>query len=80
MNKDWPHKKAFTDSIKDENRIFSALDWIAFDITRPENDPSWLALQKIEPNRSRIELFDSVWWMYFRNLQPVQTQKADTPD
>jgi len=24
----------------------------------------------MEPARSRIELFDMVWWMYFRKLEP----------
>jgi hypothetical protein len=27
--------------------------------------------QQIEPERSRIEIFDMVWWMYFRRVEPV---------
>ena len=75
MNPDWPRKKARTDSIKDESLICSALDWIAFDISRLENMAAWGDLLAIEPARSRIELFDSVWWMYFRSLQPVFLRK-----
>jgi hypothetical protein len=42
------------------------------DLTRPENDASWASLAEIDPLRARIELFDMVWWVYFRRLQPVQ--------
>jgi hypothetical protein len=49
----------------------AALEWIWTDLTRPENDESWASLAEIDPLRSRIELFDMVWWVYFR-LQPVQ--------
>ena len=52
-------------------RIKEALDWIAYDITRSENEPIWHELRAIEPERSRIELFDMVWWMYFRQVEPV---------
>jgi hypothetical protein len=34
-------------------------------VTRSENEAVWERLQEIEPDRSRIELFDMVWWMYF---------------
>lgn len=27
--------------------------------------------EALEPERSRIELFDMVWWMYFRRVEPV---------
>jgi hypothetical protein len=72
MNTDWPEKAARTESIKRADQIFPALDWIAFDITRPENALAWESLQAIEPSRTRIQLFDSVWWMYFRAIQPVK--------
>jgi hypothetical protein len=64
-------KPAYSYSVKDENTIRKALNWIAFDASRPENEGAWAELNAIEPRRSRIELFDSVWWMYFRNKQPV---------
>ncbi len=60
------------DRIKDEASICEALDWIAFDLTRPENTPAWENLQAIEPTHTRIQLFDSVWWMYFREKEPVK--------
>lgn len=73
MNPDWnpPSKLARTDSIKDTNLIYKALDWITFDLNRPENVEAWEYLQSLEPSHSRIQLFDSVWWMYFRQRQPV---------
>jgi hypothetical protein len=72
MNTDWPVKAARTESIKRADQIFPALDWIAFDITRPENTTAWEALHIIEPTHTRIELFDSVWWKYFREEEPVK--------
>ena len=72
MNKDWPEEAARRESVRSADWIFPALDWIAFDITRPENTAAWEALHTIEPTRTRIELFDSVWWKYFREKQPVK--------
>ena len=71
MNPEWPEKLATGFSIKNPQWILNALNWIFFDITRPENNLVWDELHSIEPNRSRIQLFDSVWWMYFRKTQPV---------
>jgi hypothetical protein len=71
MNPLWPEKRSLMETIKAVPRIKEALDWIAEDITRSENEPAWPQLQAIEPERSRIELFDMVWWMYFRELEPV---------
>jgi len=75
MNPDWPQKLARTDSIKRQDWICSALDWITFDLNRPENNSAWNSLHSIEPARSRIQLFDSVWWMYFRTIQPMVRRK-----
>ena len=61
----WPEKRARGDTVKAVPRIREALDWIAADVTRPENEAVWEQLQAAEPTRSRIELFDMVWWMYF---------------
>ena len=61
----WPEKRALAETIKSVPRIKQALDWIAVDISRPENELTWKRLEAIEPERSRIELFDMVWWMYF---------------
>lgn len=70
MNQKWPQKDATGYSIKDKKSINRALDCIAFDITRAENSALWDKLLLIEPKRTRIQLFDSVWWMYFRSKQP----------
>lgn len=75
MNPEWPQKPARSESIKSQNRICNALDWIAFDLNRQENASVWCSLQYIEPARTRIQLFDSVWWMYFRLEQPVKRRK-----
>jgi hypothetical protein len=65
MNPLWPERRALDETIKSVPRIKEALDWIAHDLTRPENTSAWPCLEEIEPDRSRIELFDMVWWMYF---------------
>jgi len=67
----WPEKRARADTIKAVPRIKEALDWIAEDLTRPENESVWPQLQAIEPTRSQIDLFDMIWWMYFRQVEPV---------
>jgi Family of unknown function (DUF6308) len=71
MNPRWPEQRASIQSIYAEARIREALEWVAMDLTRPENTGTWAALCEIEPARSRIELFDMVWWVHFRRLQPV---------
>ncbi len=72
LNPAWPTHRSSQDSVKDLNRIMSALNQITFDLTRPENIPVWEQLQQIEPHLTRIEIFDSIWWMYFRKLEPVK--------
>ena len=76
MYKLWPQKPARTDSIKDQTTICAALDWITYDLNRPENTVAWENLQALEPKHSRIQVFDSVWWMYFRKIQPVVQSKT----
>jgi uncharacterized protein DUF6308 len=71
MNPAWPEKPALADTIKAVPRIKEALDWIHVDVTRHENAQTWERLRAIEPERSRIELFDMVWWMYFRQVEPA---------
>jgi len=65
MNPLWPERPALADTVKAVPRIKEALDWVALDVTRPENESVWQRLTEIEPERSRIEVFDMVWWMYF---------------
>jgi hypothetical protein len=71
MNPKWPASRSPADSIRDPKLICEALDRIALDLTRPENATVWPALSALEPARSRIELFDMIWWVYFRSLEPV---------
>ncbi|HPH98561.1 MAG TPA: DUF6308 family protein [Anaerolineaceae bacterium] len=66
MNPDWPQKKAGSDTVKDRKLILEALRRIRFDITRPENEGVWARLGKDREMRSRIELFDCVWWGWFK--------------
>ncbi|MBX9789797.1 MAG: hypothetical protein K2Y37_12840 [Pirellulales bacterium] len=72
MNPSWPGRKSLQDSVKDQRRIEDALQWIATDLARPENVAVWAELQMIEPKRSLIQLFDSIWWMYFRKMEPLR--------
>lgn len=76
MNSRWPEERSSAESIYAVARIREALDWIYADLTRPENSTTWPQLEEIEPSRSRIELFDMVWWMYFRKVEPVTPQKT----
>jgi hypothetical protein len=57
-------------------RISEALEAIAFDVRRPENEPAWAHLSAIEPDRSRIELLDMIWWVHFRDVEPVRPPVA----
>jgi hypothetical protein len=79
MDPDWPGKPAPTDSEKRLERIREALEWIAFDLGRPENTNAWPALLAIEAHRTRIQLFDSVWWIHFRTTQPVREAAKKEP-
>jgi hypothetical protein len=49
MNPQWPGKPSLTDTIKDVPRIKEALDWIADDLVRPENESTWPHLRAIVP-------------------------------
>jgi hypothetical protein len=70
MNPQWPAKPSSTETIKALTKIKQPLDWFARDLVRPENEPAWSQLHAMEPERSRIELFDMIWWMYFRKMEP----------
>ena len=69
MNRSWPERAALAETIKAVPRIKEALDWIVVDLNRSENQPGWDRLSEIEPDRTRIELFDIVWWMHFSPLR-----------
>jgi len=72
MNAFWPSSPAGQDTVKSKVRIREALESIYYDITRDENLELWPQLSTIEPSRSRVELFDMIWWIYFRHVQPVR--------
>ena len=72
LNPKWPTQPSSRDSVYAKGRVKEALDWIAFDLTRSENASVWHELQVIERRRSLIEIFDMVWWVYFRALEPVR--------
>jgi hypothetical protein len=76
MNPAWPKKPARNDSVRDGKRIAQALEWIYYDLIRPENMNVWPILSALEPKRHRIELFDCVWWEYFRKKQPLKHQNS----
>jgi Family of unknown function (DUF6308) len=71
MDPRWPQRRTYGETIKSVKRIKEALDWIAEDLNRAENETVWHELHKLEPERSRIELFDMIWWMHFREVEPV---------
>lgn len=62
--------------MKDPARIREAIERICVDLTRSENASVWAALHAEQPARMRIELFDMVWWSYFRQLEPVRPAQA----
>lgn len=71
MNSAWPNQPARADSVYGIQQVKEALDWISTDLTRQENVETSEALGELEPRRSRIELFDMVWWVHFRRVEPV---------
>src|SRR6266487_857499 len=79
VNPRWPKQRAPRESIYARCRVREALEWTATDLTRPENTTPWERLVKVEPKRSRIELFDMVWWVHFRRIQPVSTRAQVWP-
>jgi hypothetical protein len=74
LNPRWPQEAASGERVKSEGVIAKALDWMAFDLRRAENVGVWDALQAIAPERSRIQLWDGVWWMYFRERNSKKEQ------
>ncbi len=78
MNPAWPEQRSLAETIKATARINEALEWIYYDLTRPENSESWAALAQQEPERTRIEIFDCAWWIHFRRMEPVMPPPADS--
>lgn len=68
----WPATPSRTESVYGRGRIRSALDAIHADLVREENGATWSRLAALRPGRTRIQLFDMVWWSYFRRTEPVR--------
>jgi hypothetical protein len=75
LNPHWPSGASKPGSVKDFPRIKQAIDWIAFDLVREENENVWPRLQVITPAHSLIEIFDMIWWMYFRRRKNEQARE-----
>lgn len=69
MNLKWPEQPSSQESIKSRDQIEQALSWIRFDLLRDENKKVWPILKVIEPTHSLIQIFDGVWWTYFRSKE-----------
>lgn len=69
MNPNWPSQKPSGESIDSATRIEQALNWIATDLLREENASVWPQLCAIETGRTLIQIFDSVWWMYYDGVR-----------
>lgn len=78
MNPRWPAHRASQDSVYARSRIGEALEWITTDLRRADNAATWRGLSELEPTRSRTELFDMVWWVYFRSVQSPQAARNDS--
>jgi hypothetical protein len=75
LNPNWPQRRPSGQSEDRQRRIEQALNCIATDLTREENAAAWPQLSAIEPRRTLIQIFDSVWWMFYvgvrrRSRQP----------
>ncbi len=74
LNENWPRQPSWRNSVKSAVLIEEAMRSIRDDIRRPENRDVWPMLQCIEPSHSLIELFDCVWWVYFRGKESANGQ------
>jgi hypothetical protein len=71
LNPQWPEMPSRTESVYARGPIRSALDAIYGDLVRQDNRETWSRLATLRPDRTRIQLFDMVWWNYFRQIEPV---------
>ena len=72
MNPRWPAEPSRRETIKAVAPICEALDWIAEDLANDANRECWLQLQAVRRNWTRVEIWDAVWWAYFRLKEPVR--------
>jgi len=69
MNELWPKQRAKSDTVKDRDAIRKTLDCVWTDLNRKENQATWEALAEQRPRRTRIQLFDNVWWVFFKDIE-----------
>jgi len=72
LNPGWPAQRSRGDSVWSARTIADAIEAIRFDLTPDENRDVWPELARIEPERTLVELLDMVWWVHFRNTEPVR--------
>jgi len=72
MNPRWLESKSSQDTVKGRAAIREALEWIATDLVRDENRGVWPTLRALEPELTAIQVFDMVWWQFFRYKEPVR--------
>jgi hypothetical protein len=72
MNPRWPVERSRTETIKTRDTIREALDWIANDLASDANRKAWRLLSAARPAWTRVEIWDAVWWAYFREKEPVR--------
>jgi len=68
----WPDRHTTGETVRDPGRVRQALDAIVADVNAPANAGTWQALTKVDPRLTRIEVLDMVWWMHFREVEPVE--------
>ena len=81
-----PERKSKADSVhgREAQRIAEAIDSIHRDLTRPENAETWEGLAKLVregygKDPTKVELFDMVWWRYFRECEPSLSRQGGRP-
>ncbi|MDP9282010.1 MAG: DUF6308 family protein [Chloroflexota bacterium] len=72
MNARWPLDRSRTETIKDRDTIRKALDWIANDLASDANSEAWRKLAVARAAWTRVEIWDAVWWAYFRENEPAR--------
>lgn len=75
LNPKWPDQPPTSETNKDKAKIVQALESITHDLSCPENQPVWAELRTIEPNRTLIQIFDCVWWMYMKRFSVTKSTK-----
>jgi hypothetical protein len=72
MRPGWPETRTSGQSGWGLDLVRSTLAAIYADLIRTENQHTWTALAAVDPKMTRLELLDAVWWVHFRDLEPVR--------